>query len=175
MTYALDQATHGVPWVTVTAIVVAAIGFVGSAIGGILAYRSTRTAAAMTTQTTAQTITLGSMDMRLQATLDGKDALIDDLREERNDLRVERNDFRTQVGELRAAVTALEGSFSAFRDQASAEIRDLQSEVGGLRASDMQWKRWAGVVIAMYATVAEKLHRATSEGSPELPPSPPLT
>jgi chromosome segregation ATPase len=122
----------------------------------------------MTTQTAAQTATLGSMDLRLQATLDGKDALIDDLREERNDLR-------TQLTDLRATVTALEGALSAFRDQAFAEIRDLRNEVGDLRSSDTQWKRWAGVVLGMYATVAERLRQATGDASPDLPPSPPLT
>jgi hypothetical protein len=168
MTTAAIGPAVSIPWGIIAAITVAVIGFAGSVAGAVLAYRATRAATAMTTQTAAQTATLGSMDTRLQATLDGKDALIDDLREERNDLR-------TQLTEIRANVTALEGSFSAFRDQAFAEIRDLRNEVGDLRSSDTQWKRWAGMVLGMYATVAEKLRMATGEGSPDLPPSPPLT
>jgi hypothetical protein len=42
--------------------------------------------------------------------------------------------------------------------------------VGDLRSSDTQWKRWAGVVLGMYATVAEKLRIATGDASPDCRP-----
>jgi hypothetical protein len=76
---AIGDAAVNIPWGILVAVIVAVIGFAGSVAGAILAYRASRAATAMTTQTAAQTATLGSMDLRLQATLDGKDALIDDL------------------------------------------------------------------------------------------------
>jgi len=157
-------ASDGPPWLTIG---LAALGAGATVIAGVLAYRSTRTASVMTAQAKSNGDALSSIDSRIKATLDGKDALIDDIREERNELR-------TQVGELRDQLAMLEATFSAFRDQTSAEIRDLKSEVNGLRSSDTAWRHWARLVLGQYATVVEKLRRVTGEESSPLPPSPPL-
>jgi hypothetical protein len=170
----LAAATPPTSWATAGTIAVAVVGGIATVVAGFLAYRSTRTATAMTTQSTAQTATLESVDRRIGEAFDAKDA-------DREYLLAELGRRSEQEEILRARLAVLEASFSAYKDQTDARIRDqgdrintLSGEVNSLRNADAAWKRWSGQALLMYATLVERLHRANGEASPELPPTPPL-
>jgi hypothetical protein len=169
---AAPNPADGPPWLT---IVLAAIGATATLIAGILAYRSTRTAAAMTAQAQGQTATLESVDRRISEAFDSKEA--DNAR-----LSAEIVRYQEREGVLLDRLARLEASLIAYKDQTDARIREqgeriaiLSGELNNLRSSDSAFRKWAGSVILMYATLAERLHRATGEDAPDLPPSPPLT
>jgi hypothetical protein len=170
----LAAATNTTNWATAGTIAVAVVGAIATVVAGFLAYRSTRTATAMTTQTTAQAAALESVDRRISEAFDAKDT-------DRGYLLAELGRRSEQEETLRGRLAALEASFTAYRDQTDMRIRDqgdrisiLSSEVNSLRSTDAAWKRWSGQVLIMYATLVERLARH-GEDSPDLPPSPPLT
>jgi hypothetical protein len=161
-------------WATVGTIAVAVVGALATMLAALVGYRSSRTATRMTTQSTAQTATLESVDRRIGEAFDAKDA-------DRAFLVAELGRRTEQEELLRARLAQLEAQFTAYKDQTDMRIRDqgdriniLSSEVNSLRSSDTAFRRWTGVAIVMYATLAERLHRATGESAPDLPPTPPL-
>jgi hypothetical protein len=175
MSAILLTAGAGMDWKTIGTVAVACIGAAATVLASLVAWRSNRTANKMTTQAQGQSATLESVDRRIGEAFDAKDA-------DRDYLLAELGRRSQQEEVLRERLARLEATFTAYRDQTDARIQEqgeqiavLSAELNTLRSSDTAWKRWAGAAIGMYATLAERLRRATGEDSPDLPPSPPLT
>jgi hypothetical protein len=148
-----DVAPAGIPvWlVTIVPVLVAIVSGVGTAI---------------TVKSSQRANAISSIDKRLESTLGGNQALIDDLREE-----VQRKEAREEV--LLTRLTSLEAQFSAYKDQTDAQIRDLRTEVYSLRSSEREWRRWADSIVVWSEDAIARLARYGETMSP-LPPSPPL-
>lgn len=157
------------------AVLGAAATACGTVIVAFIAWRSNRAATKLTTQTQAQTSVLESVDRRISEAFDATGA-------ENTRLAAEITRYQEREAVLLDRIAKLERAFQDYREktdgQLSAQGRQLNAltgEVHGLRSNDEAWRRWSSAVVAAYATLAERLHRATGEDSPLLPPSPPLT
>jgi chromosome segregation ATPase len=158
---------------TGTVLAAAATG-AGTVIVAFIAWRSNRAATKLTTQTQAQTSVLESVDRRISEAFDATGA-------ENTRLAAEITRYQEREAVLLDRIAKLERAFQDYREKTDGQLSEqgqklsaLTNELHGLRSNDEAWRRWAGTVLAAYATVVERLHRATGEDSPLLPPSPPL-